>query len=83
MNYVDQSALQGMSIPYRACHGLLATGIECLSRANGIAKERGLDPALIAEITAAMALANAGRALLIALHHSGRTTGENNALGLA
>lgn len=70
MNYVDQSTLSGMPLPYRAVHALLATGSECLTRAMAIAKERSLDTAVIAEITASMALANAARAMVIAIHET-------------
>lgn len=83
IQYVDQSTLSGLSLPYRTCHALLVTGIECLSRSAGISKERGLDPAVIAEITAAMALASAARAMIIALHQSGRTSERTTTNGLA
>lgn len=66
-----EGALNRMPLPDRAVHDLLSTGSECLTRAFGIAKERGIDAAIIAEVAAAMALANAARAMLIAIHQSG------------
>lgn len=78
----DHSALDRLSIPYRAIHGLLATGAECLARAEGIAKERSLDPAVIAEISASMALASAARAMVIAIHQSRGLTERTNALDM-
>lgn len=70
--YMDaaEAAIARMPIGDRAVHGLLSTGGECLARAFGIAKERGIDPAIIAEVAAAMALANAARAMLVAIHQS-------------
>lgn len=76
MPNVDRSTIATMPIHYRAVHGLLVTGTECLRRAEGIAKERSLDTAVIAEITASMALASAARAMVIALHLSRRHTGQ-------
>ena len=69
-NYVEHSTLVGMPLPYRAVHGLLMTGTEVLARALALARERSLDTAVIAEITASMALANAARAMVLAIHHT-------------
>lgn len=66
----ERSPLDGMSLHYRAVHNLLVTSTECMIRAIGIARQQSLDPAVIAEINASMALANAARAMVIAIHQT-------------
>lgn len=81
MRHLD--TIHSMSPAYRALHGLLATAGDILCRASDLAKDRSLEPAVIAEITASMALANAARAMTIAIHETRSLTGGSSSdLGL-
>lgn len=70
VHYVDQSTLTNMDIASRAMHGLLASASEILSRAVHLSTERSIDPAVVAEAKAAWALANAARAMIVAIHET-------------